>query len=527
MRKEEFVITVESKSRLAENILCEKGMSVYDALLQCGIPFQAPCGGNGTCTGCKIVVKNGAIPPSDRDRQVFTQEQLQEGMRLACKAYPQSDCTILVPEQEKFKAVTTCGNEEQKAVKVSTPKDGQQDILAALAIDLGTTTIVYKLFDILSGNDLAVFSTVNEQRKYGADVINRIQASNRGLREKMATELKEQMRRDIHNLLAEFSDGTFLQKIGLCGNTVMIHLLMGYSCEKLGIYPFEPVTLSGINSNTRELGILKESIPFIIMPGISAYIGGDVLMGLVLLSFDRCSEPTFFLDLGTNGEMALNDGKGHILVTSAPAGPAFEGGNISCGIGSVPGAIEKVNLNREQICIRTIQDQVPVGICGSGVIETVYELRKEKIIDEMGLLQDAYFETGFSLVKQEKGRPQICMTQKDIREVQMAKSAIATAFEILLERSHISREEIVRVYLAGGFGYHIDVHKAAGIGIFPNEWENRVIATGNTALQGTKEFLMGNITEENINSCKAAAEEIYLSNEKEFEEIYLQNMYLK
>lgn len=512
-------ITIKNMQR---SIPLTKGMSLYHALQKEGIALSAPCAGNGTCGACKIKVVSGIWAVTEKDRELLSEAELKEGWRLACQAYPEEACEIYVPE-EQFVAVTgyckNNGQAEAAMTRATTAEDVRTEDSSgpcAIAIDLGTTTIAYELFSLKTGETIKTISSVNPQRIYGADVVSRMEQSDNGRRDMLKLAIRQGIKKDLAVLLKDV-DAEYLQSVAISGNTAMVHLLMGYSCEGLGRYPFTPVTLEHILTDAVRLNIMEQPVTVHIMAGISAYVGGDILTGLVSRHFLSEEKPCLFLDLGTNAEMALTDGHGKIYVTSAPAGPAFEAANISCGVGSVEGAISGLTIQNGQQLLTTIGEKEPVGFCGSGILEAVYELLKNNLIDETGLLADAYFDGGYPVGK-------LKITQQDIRQIQLAKSAVFSAIHILLKKAGIAASRIEKVYLAGGFGYHLNVKKAIGIGLLPQDFTGKVQAVGNTSLYGAKEILQGRITEAELQNTKAACEEIYLSNEPDFQAVFMENM---
>ena len=301
----------------------------------------------------------------------------------------------------------------------------------------------------------------------------------------------------------------------------MIHLLMGYSCETLGVYPFTPVDISLTHTTSRELlGTQEQDFDIMICPGVSTYVGGDITAGMYALDLDKREKPCVLVDLGTNGEMAIGC-KDRIMVTSTAAGPAFEGGNIVCGTGSIPGAICKIELDGENVKLETIGNEEPRGICGTGVIDAVYELKKEEIMDETGLMEDPYFEDGFLLSEKNGG---IRFYQKDVRELQLAKSAVRAGLETLISKYGITYDDIEHIYIAGGFGYQMDIRKAADIGLLPAECLDKISAAGNTCLKGTIKALTDENAEERLKYLSGLASEVQLSNDKEFQEFYMEYM---
>ena len=408
----------------------------------------------------------------------------------------------------------------------------------AIAIDLGTTTLVFALADKISGQVVHTITMLNSQRKYGADVLSRIQASVDGKKDELRACIQNALCEGIDRLLQEYkvsAKADSVEKIVISGNTTMVHLLMGYDCSSLGVYPFTPVNTETIIGTAEEiLGYRQQDnvIKVTVLSGISAFVGGDIVSGLYALGFAENDKPCLFVDLGTNGEIVLGNAD-RMLTTSVAAGPAFEGGNISCGTGSVPGAICAVQINETgvpDIRIKTIKDAMPCGICGTGIIETIAELYKCGLVDETGLLADEYFDDGFILVKAKEGgmdknKPHhpIVITQKDIRQFQLAKAAVRTGIEILMKEYGNTEDEIDKVYLAGGFGYRLDMTKAASIGLIPTGLAGKAMAVGNTSLAGNVKYLTETNATQVIGKVKNASEDIILANDDDFQELYLKN----
>ncbi len=529
-------IQYETENCMQRNIPLTEGMSLYHALQKEGIGLAAPCAGNGTCGACKIKLLEGSLPITEKDKQLLSEKEIREGWRLACQAYVTEDCVVYVPT-EQFVVLTGYGvnavkftkKEEkyaeferdiaigkEKVLEKKTAGTGLESDICKIAIDLGTTTIAYELFDAKTGDTIRTLSNTNSQRLYGADVVSRMDQSNNGRKEMLKNILRQQMRQDIAVLIGDMKIEN-IESIAISENTAMTHLFMGYSCEGLGKYPFTPETLDCIKTNALKVNLMDEMIPVVLTEGISAYVGGDIMAGFALQKFLSEKEVCLFIDLGTNAEMALSDGEGRIYVTSAPAGPAFEAANISCGVGSIEGAISSISIQKDEQELTVIGGKEPVGFCGSGILEVVYELLKNNLIDETGLLAEEYFDSGYPV-----GRLRI--TQQDIRQIQLAKSAVFSAIEILMKKAGISPEQIEQVYLAGGFGYYLNVEKAIGIGLLPQIFAGKIRAVGNASLQGTKELLLGRITEEELRDIKDACREVYLSNEAEFQNTFMENM---
>ncbi len=507
--------------------------SILDVLIAREAAISAVCGGTGRCGKCKIKVINGYLPVTTADTGYFTEEELQSGMRLACKAYPLEPIQIALQFKEES-VFQTLADYKQEAPKESLPGHQQRqrpgggaEGKLGIAVDIGTTTIAVQLLDMVSEVKLATYTSVNHQRSHGADVISRIMASTRGKKEVLRRLIQQDLADGIHHVVMQANAlPEQVSEVVLAGNTTMIHLLMGYDCKGLGEFPFTPVNIEQITG--RYKNIIGDDFLYAtvhILPGISTFVGGDIVAGLYTCGFDAKEEYSLLIDLGTNGEIALGN-KDKIIVTSTAAGPAFEGGNITFGVGSIEGAISGVVIDEEGAHIRTIAEKEPVGICGTGVIEAVAELIKAELVDETGCLNDDYFDDGYPLAKTKEGI-EIVLTQQDIREIQLAKAAIRAGVETLFLRYGISKEEIAHVYLAGGFGYRLDCRKAIEIGMIPQDFAEKIEAVGNSSLGGAVKFLLSEKLRERVRRIGETAEEINLAADKDFNQFYMDAMYFE
>lgn len=497
----------------------EKSESILRICRTRGLDLNAICAGKGICGKCGVQVTRGKAAVSPEDRKVYSEEKLADGWRLACRLFPTEDMEIRLPDGNYYVVA-----DEAKDAETFDPAAEY-----AAAIDIGTTTLAAQLINLETGNVLKVHSALNGQVIFGADVISRIQASNNGEGEALRQRIRSDLGEAIVELL-EGKDGIRLVKAAIAGNTTMIHLLMGYSCETLGVVPFTPVNIDTIHqtlgavANVSAFGLEEYAdTPVVIAPGISTYVGGDIVSGMYALNWEQRENVSLFVDLGTNGEMAIG-GKDRILCSSTAAGPAFEGGNITCGTGSVPGAIDHVKITERGPSVTTIGGMPPVGICGTGVIEIAAELYKNGLIDETGLLEEEYFEEGYPIAAAEDGK-QIRFYQKDTREIQLAKAAVRAGVETLMRRFGVEPEEIRDVFLAGGFGYKIDAEKAMEIGLLPPAFEGKVRAVGNTSLRGAARLLLNADGEETMVKIKDLSTEIDLSSDKDFNTLFAESMY--
>ena len=491
--------------------------------------ISAPCNGNGICGKCIVRYKSGATEPTKQDREFLSEKQLEQGYRLACQSYPTEEYKVEIPElEETIEVLSQWENQRTEEILKNTAEgtaEKTENALYGICIDIGTTTLAALLVNLETEADCQTAVSVNHQRTYGSDVLSRISASNGGKKWEIQRCIRQDLQKLIRELLQkEKITEQQIQRIVIAGNTTMCHLLRGFSCETLGVAPFLPVDLSWMEGSAADfLGMKELETKVVILPGISAFVGADIMAGIAKMNMHRSEGYYLLLDIGTNGEMVLGNCR-HMYVTSTSAGPAFEGGNISCGMAGIPGVISHVFMEETgKTGFQVIGEadgenkkkQQAIGICGTGMIDLVYELRKHQMIDEHGTYSDLYFDTGYELAGKVK------FTQNDIREIQMAKAAIRAGVDILVKKAGIAFDEVDNCYLAGGFGTKIDITKAAGIGLIPKELEVKTIPVGNTVLAGTKEVLLGRISKDELEKIQTMADVINLAEENDFEELYL------
>jgi uncharacterized 2Fe-2S/4Fe-4S cluster protein (DUF4445 family) len=494
--------------------------------------ISAPCNGNGICGKCIVRYKSGATEPTKQDREFLSEKQLEQGYRLACQSYPTEEYKVEIPElEETIEVLSQWENQRTEEILKNTAEgtaEKTENALYGICIDIGTTTLAALLVNLETEADCQTAVSVNHQRAYGSDVLSRISASNGGKKWEIQRCIRQDLQKLIRELLQkEKITEQQIQRIVIAGNTTMCHLLRGFSCETLGVAPFLPVDLSWMEGSAADfLGMKELDTKVVILPGISAFVGADIMAGIAKMNMHRSEGYHLLLDIGTNGEMVLGNCR-HMYVTSTSAGPAFEGGNISCGMAGIPGVISHVFMEETgKAGFQVIGEadgenkkkQQAIGICGTGMIDLVYELRKHQMIDEHGTYSDLYFDTGYELAGKVK------FTQNDIREIQMAKAAIRAGVDILVKKAGIAFDEVDDCYLAGGFGTKIDITKAAGIGLIPKELEVKTIPVGNTVLAGTKEVLLGRISKDELEKIQTMADVINLAEENDFEEMYLSYM---
>ena len=512
VKKNSIQIVVEDQGK---KYACDGGLILFDTLREHGVRVDAPCGGGGRCGKCRVRIVSGELPVTASDRAFLSERELAEGVRLACTARPTKDLRIRILAKPKRKITTAEAVAERTA--------GGDPAGYGIAVDIGTTTLAACIYGWENGQIYQTVTGVNSGRDFGADVLSRMEASCNGKRARLQELLQEDVRALLQELVQPVG-ASQIQKIVIAANMTMVHLLMGYSCATLGRAPFVPVNQKLIRADgMRILGAPEFTCPVELLPAVSAFVGGDIVAGMLALGMSEGEESVLLLDVGTNGEMALRH-QGQIYVTSTAAGPAFEGGGISCGCASVKGAICGVRLTDDgKAVLRTIGDASPVGICGSGVLEIVSELLRTGAIDATGLFADAYREKGFLLGRTAAGA-ELRFTQADVRALQLAKGAIRAGIETLLAAAQVQAQEVTTVYLAGGFGVRMDETAAIGVGLLPEAFQGRICPVGNTSLSGAmfagKQQAVDGACETLLSRCR----QIVLAEQPEFEARYIDCM---
>ena len=381
--------------------------------------------------------------------------------------------------------------------------------------------VVY-LEDLLTYSTVDVATFINPQTLYGHDVVSRIQYSREqknGLSE-LRTSLIEAINLSIVKLCHRNQiENQHIYKATVVGNTTMLHLFLDVDPSSIAFAPYTPQFIEEkmISGEESSLAIHEKGLVRV-LPSVSAYIGADITAGIASTDVADNGDYTLFVDIGTNGEMALGK-QGNLYCCSTAAGPAFEGANISCGIGGVEGAISEYKNG----IYKTIGDKPPKGICGSGLLDIVAELRDKDIIDATG-----YMEKDF-LIEKKKNTTidrDIVLTPRDVREVQLAVAAIYAGIKILAKSSGLDIHEIEKVYLAGGFGNYLNINSAIRIGLLPESLQEKVIQVGNSAGKGALLALRSNDFANSVNKIANIAEYIELSMRMDFNELYVESMNL-
>ncbi len=473
-------------------IYIDEGKSLHSALLANGYFIASPCGGNGRCGKCKVQARGEFLPPYG---YVADATEL-----LACKAYPSGDCEVRL--RASARAVR-----RKKADKEST---------LGIAFDVGTTSISAVLCDLDTKEELSSVTERNLQCTYGADVITRLEHDSNELSDVLISQINDIVRAFCENPLS-------VSKITFAANTVMSHYIARLSPEGLARAPFEPRDTFGKIYSAKTLGILCENAEVFIFPSLASFVGGDICAGLFALDFLSKTSPSLLLDVGTNGEAALwKDGT--LYVTSAAAGPAFEGAELSCGMTAERGAV--ISFDGKEF--KTVDDAPPCGIAGSGAIDILARLVSSGAVDKGGRLlppdETPAFSNRISIRNGEvcfNISDEVFLSASDIRKLQLAKAAIRASLSLLLKKSGTRLSEIKNFYLAGVFGISIKVASAVAIGLIPKELASLCKPTGNSALHGAVLALLEDDVEDKLSTITKVAKHVELSGNSEFEDEFL------
>lgn len=476
------------------------GSTLRAAATAAGVTLAAPCGGLAACGGCAVSVTGNLQAASADERVLLSPDALASGVRLACRARVYGDVTVrplrVVPPAE-LRIVETG---ELGEVSVEPPERrglfGPRPLLGAV-VDLGTTTIVVSLVDLHSGETLGSASALNPQTRFGSDVISRITHAAASGVETLRQPVVGVIEDLTLDLLEQHGLGSaHLRELAIAGNPTMLHLLLGLDPRPLGASPHRPVSIDAVDRPAAELGFTRlGTAGAYVLHGISAFLGADVTAGLLTTRLAERDTPALFIDLGTNGEIVLRTPE-RMLGASAAAGPALEGANIEFGMRAQTGAIERVVLDGFDLHVETVGGASAVGLCGSGLIDLVAALLETGIVDPAGLMYaDASHPLSRRVVIRDGIRAfevadGVFLTQRDIRQVQLASAAISTGIDLLLDTAGIDHDEVTEVVFGGGFGFHVRAGALCRMGMIPPQWCDRVVYAGNTATAGATRALL-------------------------------------
>jgi uncharacterized 2Fe-2S/4Fe-4S cluster protein (DUF4445 family) len=465
-------------------VAVEEHSTLGAAVIATGLPLEQPCAGRGTCHKCKVIAEGALSPLDDKELEGLTEAEQAANYRLACRARVLGDvrvtlAPIVVYSNKMFQA---CDDYKKP------------DVPLGLAIDLGSTTVAAFVTTLSDGRVCAGAAALNQQTAFGADVISRMAAALQGpeATQRLSMLAMSSMVQAMDALKLSRRVKERIQKVTIVGNCAMHHLLLQYPVETLAGLPFQPYDKAPFRDTDHFFGdTFPPQATVALPPLIGGFVGSDALACLAYYGFDRAPGPLAAIDLGTNGEVMVTDGK-KILVASTAAGPAFEGVNISCGTRAVDGAIVGVKANYDDgsFDLATIDDQPPVGLTGSGLLSLICELRQAGVIEPSGRFVKEHPVFGHRLSLDERGvrrllitdqgvdrrgvengeegrRVSLYLTQHDIRELQKAKGAIRAATDILLAQLGLKPEDLQHMILTGSFGSQLNVEAVVGLGMIP------------------------------------------------------------
>jgi uncharacterized 2Fe-2S/4Fe-4S cluster protein (DUF4445 family) len=475
---------------LGETVRTSPGTPLREILFAYGVEF--PCGGESRCKRCRVRVIQGDLDASP-SAGLLTPQEIAEGWRLSCRAIAHTNATLEVGQWES--SILTDESEIDLAEYLS-PRPG-----LGIAIDLGTTTLVAQLIDLQTASVLGVRTALNPQARHGADVMTRVQfALDPCGREELCALIRNELGRMVRELVCGHAAPSIIH---IAGNTVMHHLFCGVDVTPLSHAPFDPDALDGIAFTADALHWPETAGATIrFLPNLGGFVGSDILAGILATHMHHREELVALVDLGTNGEIVIGN-RNRLICASTAVGPAFEGGRISCGMRAATGAISKVELDGGMLRCRVLGGGPARGICGSGLVDAV----------ACGLNAGAIQPNG-RIAQPIRLSDDLQLTQQDIRQVQLAKGAIAGGLRILLRRIGAAADDVTALYLAGAFGNYITVASARRIGLL--EFPDHIIQpAGNTSLLGTRRTLF------NYSDPRAIVEHIPLAADPAFQEEYV------
>lgn len=544
----------------------QAGSTLLELLLEQKCFVDNPCNGKGVCGKCRVKILNGNVSePCATELKLLSEAELKTGVRLSCLVRPTEDLEVELLQKERKHEVLTSGyvpafdfdtdirkqvieirkptlvdqtpyedqiNEQTGASYVSfgalrnaafipgiatavihndtvigVEAGDTTEILYGVAIDIGTTTVVCALIDMISGKELSNASMINAQKHFGLDVLTRITYQIEH-KETGVADLQKAIVDSINAMIDEICKKAGILKeniyeISVGANCTMMHTLLGVDATPIGKAPYAPMFVGAKDIKASEIGIkASEGARLYCLPSVSAYIGADIVAGAYVCELQKQKENVLFIDIGTNGEIVLSKG-GELLCCSCAAGPALEGMNISCGMRAAEGAIEDVKITESGIELKVIGGQEPIGICGSGILTVVKELlrvglvRKEGAFIKKNKLDESdyrYNMIQMNGIKREfimvDGEEQLLITQGDVRQVQLAKGAILSGFIALLNKAGITMDDLDKVMIAGQFGAHLPAESLTGTGILPEEVKDKLVYVGNSSKTGAYMALM-------------------------------------
>ena len=576
---------------IGKRVEMEAGVTILDAAREAGIEIVSVCNGAGTCGQCQVQIKNLPLdPPTLIDQEFFSEDQLASGWRLACQSVINRTLKVFTPpdslttpqrlqvESQIEKALAASSfavqdiileefnNLESVLPPELTTRKIQPELIKpfkealvqhhgrlriviknetilnwtdygkpvyGLAVDLGTTKIAAYLVDLITGHTAAKSSGMNPQISYGEDVVNRIlfciqnQDGQKNLQSAVVqtlNDLSQMMCREVGAAPRQIIEAVIV------GNTAMHHIFAGFPVKQLGLAPYSPAVTHAVTLPAKDFGLtFAEQCQIYFPENIAGYVGGDHVAMMIATEADTAQDTVLAIDIGTNTEVSLAH-QGRIFTCSCASGPAFEGAHIKEGMRAADGAIERILIEGDQVQFQTIGQALPLGLCGSGILDAVAELKKNNILSERGRFDDSRPHVRgegksqeYVLVPAEKAGVfrDIVFTRKDVHEILLAKGAIQSGIQILLRTAKINTQDIDRVIVAGAFGSYLDLNSAMNIGMLPCLPIEKYTQVGNAAGSGARQLLISDEMRDNAKDFAQKAEYIELTSYPDFQNIYI------
>ena len=513
-----------------KQISIHEGATLLDAAAQAGIILNSVCGGRGTCRKCLAY-----LDPDGREV-------------LACQCRIGSDLTATIPPESRFfeQRILTEGLDTRKRIQPDIYEEySAADAILGLAVDLGTTTVVAKLIDMRTGRSFATEAALNPQTRFGDDVVSRIAYAETN---EKAADLHRAAIDCINDLAAKLCQTVAVSaediyEACIVGNTTMSHIFLGLPVTQLGRAPYEAFSLEAHDLAAGDSALeINPAGNIHTVENIAGFVGSDTVAVALATDMDCAEETTLIVDIGTNGEIVLGT-KDTLYAASCAAGPAFEGARITCGGRAADGAIEAVVAGDDDIDLDVIGDCPPRSICGSGLIDAIAVLLDFGIIDRTGRFTDRLelqqrLPSGiFSRIVEYHGQPAFCLaaaenanerpvllSQKDIRESQLAKAAIRAGIKLLQEKMGIGDRDIDRILLAGAFGNYINPRSALRIGLLPEVGAERIHFVGNAASAGAQMILVCRRSRDRAGELARKIEYVETAHQSSFQDVFADSL---
>ncbi len=551
------VVPLEVAGRTVE---VPTGQRLHLALLRSGVLIETPCGSRGKCRKCRVRVTAGEWPVTSAERDQLSPEELDAGYRLSCQQVVRGGGTVAVVPELLISSAKT-GISRLGAAQAAVPTDPWYDrtLLRAggrplgLALDIGTTTVVAALLDLESGEELAGMSTPNPQGGYGADLMSRLSYAITGdaarleLQAAVVSVLGDLIGRLCRRARCRPED---ILTAAMVGNTAMHHLFFGLPVEDLALAPYVPAVTDAIQRRPAEIGAglpIHPQATVYGLPNVAGFVGADAVAVMLACGLDEPSAAVRMVaDIGTNGEISIAGpspaagGRHRVVCCSAPAGPAFEGGEISRGMRAGPGAVETVEVvygadgQPMDLRVGVIGGGEARGICGSGLLDAVAAAVRAGLLDPGGRVcsdaeaADLPPDLAARVIPGKGGArgvllwPDVVLTQKDVRALQLAKGAIRSGMEVALREFGVSAEGLDALWLAGAFGNYLHPEAALACGLVPAVELARLQPVGNAAAQGCKLALLSAEARTRAEALARTAEHVELATHPDFEAIFFE-----